>query len=365
MITTLDRYILRQVLFPATIAFVLIGFLAVAAEVSENAEALPRGFLTPMDIGFLVMFLFPSLLALLVPIAYFVGILMAFGRLAQQGEIAAMQSAGISLKRLTRITVLTSVVLSFVCYGLQDWLQPLGMARAYDILYHELPQRATIDKLDAGELHNYDGLRIHFSSKDESTHTLYDFDLIQPVGDGVILFHADEAQLTLDDAQYTLNLRKGYSVNQQNVHLQFDYLRKPFPIPVVADLSGSDDDLQSLSKMLDRERALAELEQHNGESADPGTLRKLRQNIAHRLCDPFACLAVALVGTPMGVQARRKGRTSLFGVGLSVLVLYYTLVTLVEPSGVVPLGTSIALAWIPNLVLMAIGLGLLWRVDRA
>ncbi|MFP6583509.1 MAG: LptF/LptG family permease [Candidatus Hydrogenedentota bacterium] len=365
MITSLDRYILKQILFPASIAFFLIGFMAIAAEIQDSTDNFPRGFLTPVDIGFLVLFLFPSILALLIPIAFFVGILMAFGRLAQQGEITAMQAAGISLKRLTRAILVASVVLSVICYALQDWLQPLGMARAFDIMHNDLPQRLTIDKLDAGELHNYEGWRIHFASKDESTHTLYDFDLIQPEGTGVVLFHADEAQLTRSGDEYTLHLRWGYSISQQNVHVRFDGLDKPFPLPAVLSSSKNHRSLANLSTMMNLESDLSMDYAQNSQRADKEELRQLRRDIAKRISEPFACLAVALVGAPLGVHARRKGRTSLFSVGLGVLVLYYALVTVAEPTGLRDLSTFIARAWIPNVVLMGIGIVLLWRVDRA
>ena len=74
---------------------------------------------------------------------------MAYGRMAQQGEITAMQASGISLKRLTRSVLLTGMVLSIVSFALQEWLQPWGVNRAYELMYRELPLR----QLSISDLH--------------------------------------------------------------------------------------------------------------------------------------------------------------------------------------------------------------------
>jgi lipopolysaccharide export LptBFGC system permease protein LptF len=124
-------------------------------------------------------------------------------------------------------------------------------------------------------------------------------------------------------------------------------------------------DLDNVARLLERERALSQQFLVDPENAPKNDLHKIRSSIAQRVSEPFACLAVALVGVSMGVQARRKGRTSLFSTGLGVLVLYYAMVTVSEPTSLRELSTFIMRAWIPNLMLMALGVGLLWRVDRA
>lgn len=365
MYTSIDRYILRQILVPTVLAFVVIGSLAISVEIQRESEDIPLGFLTPSDFVWLLLFILPSMIALLVPVSYFMGILMAYGRMAQQGEITAMQASGISLKRLTRSVLLTGMVLSIVSFALQEWLQPWGVNRAYELMYRELPQRATIDRLDAGELHEYGDWRIHFAEKNTETHTLYNFDLIQPEGDGVMLFHAEEAQLTLDGNQYVLRLKNGYMISEQNAHFRFDAMGKPFPTPDTFVMEELDEYEASLSSMLREERRITEA---RAKRADPGvgtTLRRVRRGIGERIADPFAAFAVALVGAPLGVQARRKGRTSLFSVGLGVMVVFYALKTVSDPSGLASLSEFIVRAWIPNLVLMTVGVVLLWRADRA
>lgn len=365
MFTSLDRYILRQILLPAILAFLMIGFLAISTQIQREATDIPRGFLTPFDFVMLVIFLLPSVVSLLVPVAFFIGILMAFGRLAQQGEIAAMQASGISLKRLTLGVLVCGAALSIVSFVLQDRLHPWGMRQAFGILYQELPQRATIDKLDAGELHTYGDFRVYFARKDSETHTLYEFDLIQPTDDGIVLFHADEAQLAYEDGVYELRMRKGYSISQRNIYANFNVLRKPIEAPSFEEFDPLDDYEVSISRLFAEERRMTAVVSEVSDRSTRNELRRLRQDIGERIADPFAALAVAMVGAPMGVQARRKGRTSLFSAGFGVMIGYYAIRSLAGTPELTGMSETISRALIPNLVLVSIGLFLLWRADRA
>ncbi|HIA47698.1 MAG TPA: YjgP/YjgQ family permease [Candidatus Hydrogenedentes bacterium] len=361
---SLDRYVLKQILLPSLLAFLLAAFLGIASAIREHADEIPQGFLTPSDIGYLSLFLMPSLITLLVPVAFFFGILMAFGRLAQQGEITAMQAAGVSLKRLVLPCVLLGAVLSGVCFGVQDLLQPWGMGRAYNVIYSELPRRATIDMLDAGELHEYEGLRIFFARKDPQTHTLYDFDLIQPGEDGIVLFHADKAQLVGSDKDYMLILTKGYSISQENMRMDFESIEKPFPIPTTIAQRNFTRNSLSLVDTLEFERYIRAHVDDGEQGIDRRELHKVRSVLAERVNSPFTPAAIALIGAPLGVRARRKGKTSLFSVGFGIILLYYALLTISAPTSLSDLSTYVFRAWVPNLMLVGLGLFLFFRADR-
>ena len=361
---SLDRYILRQILLPSILAFILIAFLGVSSELRSHAQELPQGFLTPKDLIYISLFLLPSLITLLVPIAYFLGILMAFGRLAQQGEITAMQAAGISLKRMILPSVVVGILMSTMCFVVQDRLQPWSISKAFHVMYDLLPQRVTIDALDEGELHEYQGLRVFFARKDTTTHTLYDFDLIQPGNDGVFLFHAESAQLTKSNDEYTLLLKNGFTVSDKNLRLNFGSINKPFPNPNSIVRKRFRRESLNLAELFEYEKYITEHVDDGEPDITPKELHKVRYEIAQRASTPFTALAIALIGAPLGVRARRKGKTSLFSIGFGVMLLYYTLMTVAIPTSLSDLSTYLVRAWLPNLMLITMGLVLFWKADR-
>ena len=80
---------------------------------------------------------------------------------------------------------------------------------------------------------------------------------------------------------------------------------------------------------------------------------------------PFACLVFGLIGLGLGASNRRDGKLASFVVGIVVIFIYYVLLWLGQSlvrGHIIPPWLA---AWMPNIVLGAMG-GLLfmWR-DRA
>jgi lipopolysaccharide export system permease protein len=79
---------------------------------------------------------------------------------------------------------------------------------------------------------------------------------------------------------------------------------------------------------------------------------------------PFACLAFAALGVPLGIRPSRAVRSRGFLLSLAFIFLYYLLLTLGESlgeRGILPAGVAL---WIPNVLLTALALGFLRRVTR-
>ena len=212
-VSHLDRHLLAQIAYPSILAFILVSFLAVSNEIVSRLNELPGEFLQIADMLWLSVYFLPNLIPTILPVTFFVGVLMAFGRMGQLGEIIAIKASGISLKRLALPVILTGLVLSGVCFWVQNTLQPWGINRAFDIMYTQLPKRATLDMLDAGEMHDYEGRRVFFESKDQENGVLYDIDVIDPKPEGALFYHADEARLIQKNDRYILELKRGFSWN--------------------------------------------------------------------------------------------------------------------------------------------------------
>src|SRR6266849_2968519 len=87
----LDRYILRELVF----TFILLidqipRLLAILVARSADLYTIVRVFLN----------LLPSILAVTIPMAFLLGVLLAFGRLASDSEIVALRAVGVSPLRL-------------------------------------------------------------------------------------------------------------------------------------------------------------------------------------------------------------------------------------------------------------------------
>jgi LPS export ABC transporter permease LptG len=97
---------------------------------------------------------------------------------------------------------------------------------------------------------------------------------------------------------------------------------------------------------------------------DPQHARLYQIEFHRRFALPTACLVLALVGIPLGLSAKKGGKSTGFVLTIALVFLYY-MISLTGMSfarqGKVPVGPAM---WLGNIVFFAAGLLLLWRVDR-
>jgi lipopolysaccharide export system permease protein len=74
-----------------------------------------------------------SYLTLIVPIGFFLAIMLALGRLYHESEMAAMQSCGVGLARLYRPITLLGILVAVLLVWLSFWAIPDAMRRAQEI----------------------------------------------------------------------------------------------------------------------------------------------------------------------------------------------------------------------------------------
>jgi lipopolysaccharide export LptBFGC system permease protein LptF len=120
----------------------------------------------------------------------------------------------------------------------------------------------------------------------------------------------------------------------------------------------------TFSELLDKERDAVARHAASPSRQNAENLRLTRAEIGERASLPLACLAVSIVAAPFAVRARRAGRSYSFAIGFLIIGAYYMIRLFVEPGDVRPLAECVFRAMTPNLVLAAVGIVALWRVDR-
>lgn len=362
--TRLDRYIIRQIIPPSVTALAVITFLAVANEIRQRISEMPAALITFSDVSRLAIFFVPSLTTLVVPVTFLFGILLTFGRLAQQGELTAMKASGISLKRVAAPVIVAGALLSILSFFMQDRIQPWAVNKAFALVYDELPRRATIDALAPGIMHDYEGWRVYFETKDPENGLLLNIDLVRPGDvDGPSVFHAESAEFLITQEGYELALTNGHLIMPNNLLVKFDSQRLSVPSPSskkIRDLRRS----RTLAELIAFEKALVEQSKAGKSMTLRNSLANERREIADRTSLPFAALAVTLIAATLGARASTGGRSYTIAVGFIVILLYYVLTIALIPHSLHRMHDYVIRAWVPNIILMITGSILLWRLDR-
>ncbi|MFI4946695.1 MAG: LptF/LptG family permease, partial [Burkholderiales bacterium] len=96
----LDRYIVREMLAPTGIGLLVFTFVLLIDQIPRLLGALVARSADLTTILRVFLNLFPSILAITIPMAFLLGVLLAFGRLASDSEIIALRAVGVSPLRL-------------------------------------------------------------------------------------------------------------------------------------------------------------------------------------------------------------------------------------------------------------------------
>lgn len=366
----ITRYILREVAVPSLLALFVISFIAVAKDLEERAEVLRLELITAWDLVRLAGYFLPTLVSIIIPYTFMMGILLAFSRLASQNEITAMRAAGIPLRNLLMPILVTGGLLSVASFFIQDVGQPWGVQRFNQLIYEDLAKRATLEMLAPGEMHVFGDAewRVFIESRDEATGRLHDIEILAPQDDGSFwVYHAATAEVVRGPKASGLLLRDGHLImpDQEGMLVRNTFPEWMVELPALEALRAPSQRRQlSLAGLLKEEDRLSDIYEDNQAPRVQQELARARNEAALRVAWPLSCLAMCLVAAPLAVRAQRAARSFSFAIGATVGLAHYLLFLVTEPRGLLPLGATFALALSGNLLLCVIGVVLTWRVDR-
>ena len=132
----LDRYIVREIIPPFLIALLVFTFVLIIPFIIELAEQMIAKGVPGGTILQLTITLLPQALALTIPMALLIGLLVGLGRLSADREVVVMMACGISPYRLLQPVLVFAVV----CWGLTSWVMLKAMPDGNQ-KYREIIQR--------------------------------------------------------------------------------------------------------------------------------------------------------------------------------------------------------------------------------
>jgi len=138
----IDRYVLRELVSPFTMGVGVFTFFLVIDRIYHLTElVITKGvpfFLVLALLGFTL----PSFLALTLPMALLVAVLIVGGRLAADMEVTAFKASGVSPLRLLRPFLAAGVLVTLISGALSIWIAPMGNRMFQQQLLKILQSRA-------------------------------------------------------------------------------------------------------------------------------------------------------------------------------------------------------------------------------
>jgi len=380
-VTLLDRYIFRSVLFTCLAAVGLFAFIVLVPNIARDLLAyVLAGQLSTAAFGRLMLLLVPLAITYALPMGLLTGVLLTLGRLSADHEITAMRAAGLSLPRLT-VPVL---FLAVIGAGVGLYFNFDSMPRARVEYHRELADAVRTNSLSFIEektfIRTFPGYVVYVNEKagaELKDFWLWELDDQKRVAR---LVRAAAGHLEYDGAENALILTLTHAQvetrndkNPENfadtspivsfeksepVRLSLNRFFKPGSVRVKPDW-------MTFSQLRTERVRLAARVVPPGQAKDYAReAMKLELVYQDKFNTALAVFSLALIGVPLGLKVSRRETSANFGVALLLTLGYYLLTVAVKALDRHPEYRPDLLIWVPNLLIIGIGVWLFTRIEK-
>ena len=354
MTRILTTYLAREILKTSSavllILFVILVSNALGRVLADIADGdIPQLALWPVLFGQSV-----NLLSLLLPIAFFLGIIFAFGRMYQDHEIVVMQACGIGYRDFYRPVLIALVPFLAVSVYTSLWLNAQVLNAAQTAIEREANLHE-FQQIKPGQFNQGSdgGLVFFMESLSDDKLELRDI-IISQTGTGeMIIETAETGRQQIDEKSGDLFLVIGPGERYEG--------------------QAGDNQIRQITFeqhgiLVEKQVRTARLEPHSNAL----TLTRLWQSeklkhhieLRWRVAVPVVLLVLALLAVPLAYIAPRKGRYGKVGIALLVFIIYLNLMAFTRAQleeGTIPLALNF---WWVHLLFLMLTLVLIYRRNR-
>jgi lipopolysaccharide export system permease protein len=387
---TLHRYILGEISTYFLLCVFLLTFLLLLNRMFQLTDLVINKGVPLSIVGKLLLTIVPVLLLVTLPMSILVACILGFSRLSNDSEFVAMTSSGMSLySQLIPVALLGAFAAALstvlMIFGL-PWSHQMTNSLRFEILQS---QAAVFEIREQVFNDSFDGLVIYVrkaAPRNGALQGILISDSRNPKNSQVIF--AERGLVVRDPEKKNMFLRLSSGsihkvASASNENFEKGPRQKgtlPSSLTSLQDNQyqvvkfGTYDLNLNLTRTISEGKALrvrlralpiSELRQKISKQK-PGTVKynSMMVEFHQRFATPFACLALALLGAPLGVQNRRSGRHGGFALSLVVIFAYYILSSFTEGMGENGRIPAFLSAWGPNVLLFFVALWAIRKVVR-
>ncbi|MFQ5911988.1 MAG: LPS export ABC transporter permease LptF [Nitrospinota bacterium] len=363
----ITRYIFKELLsymFMGLLVFTFVLFMNQILHFTDLFinKGLPFGTVFKM-----VLVISPSLFLVTIPMALLVSTVMTLSRMSADSENIALRATGVSFFR----QLVPVCILSVMAYATSSYLVFYALPwseKAFNELRFELANSsaATTSIKERVFMDDFDGLILYVNEKPST----------EEVMKGVLIYdsRSKEAPQTIiaeegvfisnpESMKASLRLRNGSIHKAAQDEKKYQMIRfTTYEVNLdTRSLLGAAGRLERAGKNHSLYVIREKLKRYGPKHR---LYNELLVEYYKKFSLPMACLIIGLVGAPLGIQNRRSGKSGGLALSLAVITLYYVLLSLGEGLGDGGQIPPVIAMWMPNVVLGAIGLYLITKVQR-
>lgn len=353
-ISRIDRYIIVKFLGTYIFSIALIISIAVIFDINERIDKLTQSHapLKRIVVDYYMNFI-PYFSNLFSPLFVFISVIFFTSKLADNSEIIAMKSTGMSFRRLLRPYMITAALIAATSFLLGAYVIPRGnVARVnFENRYIKKKNIASVDNV---QLQVSPGVVAFISHFDMNTKSGYGFSLDKFVDKKLV------AHLTAQTIRYDMLSAERYhwKLNMYSIRT-LKGLREKLSSGAAMDtiISMEPSDFMYTSNQQET-LTLPELKEYIQRQKERGAanISPFEVEYHKRFATPFAAFILTLIGVSLSCEKRKGGMGLSLGVGLALSFSYILFQTISATFAINAGWPAMISVWIPNIIFIMIAL---------
>lgn len=363
----INKSIIKEVSMVSLIGFFIFTFFLVMNSLFVMSDLVIEYGVSIFRVTQLLLLLLPSTVAVTVPMAFLVGVLLTYSRMVQDNEYHGMQASGISIKAIVMPSIYLAIFVTIMMILFNNYTLPAANLSYKKIYYDIIKKRSSIIVQKHIFINDFDDYVFYIGDKDNKN------DLLK----NVIVFVKDnsssnapakvilsrEGEIISDEKSYRLALKLKNGTIQLASYADPDKLSQIF-----FDTNYVDLDMKNLLKNKNDTDDMKGTREMTGEEISAeikkGKLSKHDKNwlfieFHKKFSIPFAVIAFAIIGIPLGLMTKKGGRIGGIAYSLVLIFIYYVFLSIGQNYGYKGQMNYFLAVWLPNIFLAGAGLLLL------
>ncbi len=354
----LDRYIIGKFLGTFFFSIVLILSIAIVFDLTEKMDDFYDNQVPLKEIVFDYYFNFvPYYMNMFSPLFIFISVIFFTSKLAGNSEIIAMMASGVSFHRIMLPYLFSATLL----FGLSYWLGGYVIPPANEGLLTF--QNKYIEKFKSEHARN-----VQMQVEKGSVLYIESFQIRTKSGYRASLDHFDGKRLTSRITAERIKYDSAYNWHfEKYTRRTFEGLRETVEtgsrfdtiIPILPDelfITAEDAQMMPNYRLWDYLQTLRE--------RGAGNVQAFETEWWKRIASPIGAFIMTLLGVTLSIKKVRGGMGKNLGVGITLSALYVLFSTISTSFSVNGIMSPFMAVWLPNFLLLAIGIFLYIRNSK-
>lgn len=359
----LDRYIIYKFLSTYIFLITIIVVIAVVFDFNERIDKLTQSHAPVQKIIFdyYVNFV-PNFVNLFTPLFVFIAVIFFTSKLADNSEIIAMKSTGMSFCRLLRPYMISAALIAASSFLLGAFVIPQSNVARVNFENRYIKKKTDVTSVDNVQMQVDTGVVAYITHFDNVSKSGYGFSLDKFV-DKKLVSHLTAQSIqydTLSDRRFSWTLRHYKIRTLKGMREKLESGEKLDTIIVMEPrdffyVRGQQETMTipELKEFIDRQRlrgaagiSTFEVEYHK------------------RFATPFAAFILTLIGVSLSCEKRKGGMGASIGVGIALSFTYILFQTVSSTFALNAGWPAMFAVWLPNLVFAVVAFVLYKRTPQ-